>query len=182
MTQAYTLAMTLLAPVNGRVSDIVGRKPLLYCAIVIFVVFSALCGAAKNMTWSVSSLTTTCHVSRRQLEDTLLTSPGSSCAVRSRVLVAVQSSECRMLPSPTRHSVPADKQQHCGGGHHNAQKPGVLARLYWRDVGYRLGTRTDHRRSAHRAGLVAVVLLYVVPSHSYLVFGNTEYVSLIRSP
>jgi MFS family permease len=43
--------MTLLAPVNGRVSDIVGRKPLLYFAILDFVIFSALCGASKNMTW-----------------------------------------------------------------------------------------------------------------------------------
>lgn len=43
--------MTLLSPVNGRVSDIVGRKPLLYAAILVFVIFSALCGAAKSMTW-----------------------------------------------------------------------------------------------------------------------------------
>ena len=26
--QAYTLAMTLQTPINGRVSDIVGRKPM----------------------------------------------------------------------------------------------------------------------------------------------------------
>ncbi|KAK4689236.1 hypothetical protein P7C73_g867, partial [Tremellales sp. Uapishka_1] len=50
---AYTLAMTLLAPVNGRVSDIVGRKPMLYVSIVVFFVFSALCGAAKSMTWLI---------------------------------------------------------------------------------------------------------------------------------
>jgi hypothetical protein len=49
--QAYTLAMTLQGPINGRVSDIVGRKPMLYAAIAIFTVFSALCGAAKSMTW-----------------------------------------------------------------------------------------------------------------------------------
>jgi len=47
--------MTLQTPINGRVSDIVGRKPLLYSAIVIFFVFSALCGAAKSMTWYVCS-------------------------------------------------------------------------------------------------------------------------------
>lgn len=51
--QAYTLAMTLQGPINGRVSDIVGRKPMLYAAIAIFTVFSALCGAAKSMTWWV---------------------------------------------------------------------------------------------------------------------------------
>ena len=60
--------MTLQTPINGRVSDIVGRKPMvrvpfpqlgvdaqlvgqLYAAIVVFTVFSALCGAAKSMTW-----------------------------------------------------------------------------------------------------------------------------------
>ena len=50
--------MTLLTPVNGRVSDIIGRKPLLYAMIIVFTVFSALCGAAKTMTWCAS-----CHSS-----------------------------------------------------------------------------------------------------------------------
>ncbi|CAD6564136.1 MAG: hypothetical protein TREMPRED_003874 [Tremellales sp. Tagirdzhanova-0007] len=50
---AYTLAMTLQTPINGRVSDIVGRKPMLYAAIVVFTIFSALCGAAKSMTWLI---------------------------------------------------------------------------------------------------------------------------------
>ncbi|ORY34911.1 major facilitator superfamily domain-containing protein [Naematelia encephala] len=50
---AYMLAMTLLTPVNGRVSDLIGRKPMLYVAIVDFFVFSALCGSAKNMTWLI---------------------------------------------------------------------------------------------------------------------------------
>lgn len=45
--------MTLLTPVNGRVSDIVGRKPMLYAAIVVFTVFSALCGAAQNIEWLI---------------------------------------------------------------------------------------------------------------------------------
>ena len=49
--QSYQLAMTLLTPVNGRVSDIIGRKPMLYAAIIVFTIFSALCGCAKNMTW-----------------------------------------------------------------------------------------------------------------------------------
>ncbi|ORX37857.1 major facilitator superfamily domain-containing protein [Kockovaella imperatae] len=52
---SYTLAMTLQTPINGRVSDIIGRKPLVYAAIVIFLVFSALCGAAKNMTWLITA-------------------------------------------------------------------------------------------------------------------------------
>ncbi|EIW71642.1 hypothetical protein TREMEDRAFT_67877 [Tremella mesenterica DSM 1558] len=50
---AYTLSMTLMAPMNGRVSDIIGRKFMLYGAIIDFTLFSALCGAAKNMTWLI---------------------------------------------------------------------------------------------------------------------------------
>jgi MFS family permease len=53
-SQAYMLPMVVLVPINGRVSDIIGRKPLLYFAIFIFTVSSALCGAAKNMQWYVS--------------------------------------------------------------------------------------------------------------------------------
>lgn len=47
--------MTLLTPINGRVSDIVGRKPMLYVAIIVFTVFSAMCGAAKNIEWLIIS-------------------------------------------------------------------------------------------------------------------------------
>lgn len=46
--------MTLLTPVNGRVSDIVGRKPMLYAAIIVFTVFSALCGAAQSVEWLIA--------------------------------------------------------------------------------------------------------------------------------
>lgn len=52
---AYQLAMTLLTPINGRVSDIIGRKPLLYAAIIIFTIFSAVCGCAKSMTWLITA-------------------------------------------------------------------------------------------------------------------------------
>jgi len=34
---SYLLAMTLMTPINGRLSDIIGRKPLLYAAIIIFL-------------------------------------------------------------------------------------------------------------------------------------------------
>ncbi|GMK54012.1 hypothetical protein CspeluHIS016_0105980 [Cutaneotrichosporon spelunceum] len=50
---AYQLAMTLLTPINGRVSDIIGRKPMLYAAIVVFTISSALCGAAQNIEWLI---------------------------------------------------------------------------------------------------------------------------------
>lgn len=48
--QAYLLGLGGMTPLTGRLSDIVGRKPLLYIAVAIFVAFSAMCGAAKNMT------------------------------------------------------------------------------------------------------------------------------------
>lgn len=50
---AYMLSSTVQTPFNGRVSDIIGRKPMLYAAIVIFTVFSALCGAAKSSSWLI---------------------------------------------------------------------------------------------------------------------------------
>ncbi|WVF68426.1 hypothetical protein IAT40_003191 [Kwoniella sp. CBS 6097] len=50
---SYLLASTLQTPINGRVSDIVGRKPMLYAAIIVFAVFSALCGAAKSSSWLI---------------------------------------------------------------------------------------------------------------------------------
>lgn len=50
---SYLLAQTLMSPINGRVTDIVGRKPALYASIVVLLVFSAMCGAAKNVTWLI---------------------------------------------------------------------------------------------------------------------------------
>ncbi|GAC93138.1 drug transporter [Pseudozyma hubeiensis SY62] len=48
---AYLLAATSLIPLYGRLSDLTGRKPLLYGAIIIFLFGSAMCGAAQNMAW-----------------------------------------------------------------------------------------------------------------------------------
>ncbi|EMD38555.1 hypothetical protein CERSUDRAFT_135443 [Gelatoporia subvermispora B] len=50
---AYLLAAATLSPVYGKLSDIIGRKPILYTSIAIFLIGSALCGAAQNMTWLV---------------------------------------------------------------------------------------------------------------------------------
>ncbi|KAJ7449942.1 major facilitator superfamily domain-containing protein [Mycena latifolia] len=50
---AYLLAAAALSPLYGKLSDIFGRKPLLYSSIIIFLIGSALCGAAQNMTWLV---------------------------------------------------------------------------------------------------------------------------------
>jgi len=41
---AYLLTAASLAPLYGRLSDLVGRKPLLLGCIAIFLVGSALCG------------------------------------------------------------------------------------------------------------------------------------------
>ncbi len=67
---AYLLAASALSPLYGKLSDIIGRKPVLYSAILIFLVScqqlypfsfrrhqvnmgSALCGAAQGLTWPI---------------------------------------------------------------------------------------------------------------------------------
>ena len=47
---AYLLASTVVTPLYGKLGDLYGRKPVLQTAIVIFLVGSALCGLAWNMT------------------------------------------------------------------------------------------------------------------------------------
>jgi EmrB/QacA subfamily drug resistance transporter len=46
---AYVLASTATMPLYGKLSDQYGRKPLLYTAIITFLVGSVLCGLAQNM-------------------------------------------------------------------------------------------------------------------------------------
>ncbi|KAJ7097805.1 MFS amino acid permease [Mycena belliarum] len=50
---SYLLAAATLSPLYGKLSDIFGRKPLLYSSIIVFLIGSALCGAAQDMTWLV---------------------------------------------------------------------------------------------------------------------------------
>jgi EmrB/QacA subfamily drug resistance transporter len=47
---AYLLASTISGPLYGKLGDLYGRKTLLQISIVIFLIGSALCGAAQNMT------------------------------------------------------------------------------------------------------------------------------------
>ncbi|MGF6758646.1 MDR family MFS transporter [Paraburkholderia sp. GAS42] len=47
---AYLLASTIVVPLYGKFGDLFGRKIVLQTAIVLFLVGSALCGAAQDMT------------------------------------------------------------------------------------------------------------------------------------
>jgi EmrB/QacA subfamily drug resistance transporter len=46
---AYLLASTVVGPLYGKLGDLYGRKRVLQVAIVLFLLGSALCGAAQNM-------------------------------------------------------------------------------------------------------------------------------------
>ncbi|WP_037604282.1 MDR family MFS transporter [Streptacidiphilus rugosus] len=47
---AYTLVTAVTTPVWGKLGDLFGRKPTYLASIAVFVVGSALCGAAQSMT------------------------------------------------------------------------------------------------------------------------------------
>lgn len=47
---AYLLSSTIVVPLYGKFGDLVGRKIVLQIAIVLFLLGSALCGLAQNMT------------------------------------------------------------------------------------------------------------------------------------
>lgn len=38
-------------PLYGKLSDIAGRKPVLFASIVLFLFGSAMCGAAQSFIW-----------------------------------------------------------------------------------------------------------------------------------
>src|SRR5271154_3203967 len=50
---AYLLTSTISTPIAGKLGDLYGRKIVLQVALVIFLVGSALCGAAPGMTWLI---------------------------------------------------------------------------------------------------------------------------------
>ncbi|KAF8798178.1 MFS general substrate transporter [Phlegmacium glaucopus] len=52
---AYLLSAASLSPLYGKLSDLIGRKPILYASIAFFLIGSALCGSAQNMTWLIAS-------------------------------------------------------------------------------------------------------------------------------
>jgi EmrB/QacA subfamily drug resistance transporter len=51
---AYLLAVTVVTPLYGKLGDQYGRKIVLQSALVIFLIGSALCGAAQDMTQLVA--------------------------------------------------------------------------------------------------------------------------------
>ncbi|KDQ54777.1 hypothetical protein JAAARDRAFT_60240 [Jaapia argillacea MUCL 33604] len=50
---AYLLTQTACQPLYGRISDLVGRKAILYASMIIFAIGSLLCGVAQNITWLI---------------------------------------------------------------------------------------------------------------------------------
>ncbi|KAI9574201.1 major facilitator superfamily domain-containing protein [Boletus coccyginus] len=51
---AYLLPSAAFGPLYGKLSDMFGRKPVLYSCMAVFLAGSALCGAAQNMTWLIT--------------------------------------------------------------------------------------------------------------------------------
>src|SRR5437867_11601524 len=47
---AYLVSSTTLTPIAGKLGDLFGRKPFLLGGMIGFVLASALCGQAQNMT------------------------------------------------------------------------------------------------------------------------------------
>ncbi|KAJ3556865.1 hypothetical protein NM688_g1790 [Phlebia brevispora] len=50
---SYMLTQTAFQPLYGKLSDLIGRKTVLYGSMVLFVVGSLLCGAAQSMIWLI---------------------------------------------------------------------------------------------------------------------------------
>lgn len=48
---SYLLTSAACAPIYGVLSDMFGRKPTLFFAIIVFLLGSALCGSAKSFIW-----------------------------------------------------------------------------------------------------------------------------------
>ena len=50
---AYILASTIVAPLYGKMSDIYGRRRVVFLSVALFLTGSALCGLATSMTWLI---------------------------------------------------------------------------------------------------------------------------------
>ncbi|KAH9980869.1 major facilitator superfamily domain-containing protein [Lactifluus volemus] len=52
---AYLLSQTACQPLYGRLSDLLGRKSVLFSSIVLFGLGSLLCGAARDLQWLIAA-------------------------------------------------------------------------------------------------------------------------------
>ncbi|KAF8481905.1 MFS general substrate transporter [Russula ochroleuca] len=52
---AYLLTQTACQPLYGRISDLTGRKCVLFSSILIFALGSLLCGAARDLKWLIAA-------------------------------------------------------------------------------------------------------------------------------
>lgn len=50
---SYILASTIMMPIYGKISDLVGRRPMLLIAIAVFLVGAVVCATAGSITWLV---------------------------------------------------------------------------------------------------------------------------------
>ena len=50
VTTAYLLTSTVMVPIYGKLSDLLGRKPIFLIGLVVFLIGSGLSGAAQSMT------------------------------------------------------------------------------------------------------------------------------------
>src|SRR3989475_6952662 len=49
VSTAYLLTSTVMVPIYGKLSDLLGRKPIFLFGVVVFLLGSALSGAAQSM-------------------------------------------------------------------------------------------------------------------------------------
>ena len=54
VTTAYVLTATIMMPIYGKLSDLIGRKQLFVAALSIFLVGSVVGGLAPDMTWLIA--------------------------------------------------------------------------------------------------------------------------------
>jgi EmrB/QacA subfamily drug resistance transporter len=54
VTTAYILTATIMMPIYGKLSDLIGRKPLFVAALSIFLLGSVMGGLAPDMTWLIA--------------------------------------------------------------------------------------------------------------------------------
>lgn len=52
---AYLLTQTAFQPLYGRISDLTGRKFILFSSILVFALGSLLCGAAQDIKWLIAA-------------------------------------------------------------------------------------------------------------------------------